>query len=345
MGLPINLSKFIYNLIHLRTIQFSINGELSKDYYTRKGVPQGSILSPTLFNIYVAKLKNYIGEDCEIIQFADDIAIFSSSVNIAKSLSNLELSANKVFKYLSSKGLSVSPSKSSLILFTRKHINPTAYSILINNSIIHFSVYCRFLGIILDYKLSGKEHVSYIHKRCSNLLNAISTLRGTWWGGEPRTLLCIYKGLIRGSIEYGCAFFPYNNSSLMSKLNSIQFKALRFCLGLRRTTPTNVILAEAAEGPLTERFKFLTTRYILKIFSLYSHTALNKLSELHWYSTRRKRKKDPEQSFLLFHSFRQMLKHKRNIADFDYPSPYSVSFSLLRIFRIYSLLPSNKLKI
>jgi len=115
----------------------------------------------------------------------------------------------------------------------------------------------------------------------------------------------------------------------MSKLNSIQFKALRFCLGLRRTTPTNVILAEAAEGPLTEKFKFLTTRYILKIFSLYSHTALNKLSELHWYSTRRKRKKDPEQSFLLFHSFRQMLKHKRNIADFDYPSPYSVSFEAL----------------
>lgn len=329
MGLPINLCKFIYNLIHLRTIQFSINGEISKDYYTSKGVPQGSILSPTLFNIYVAKLKSHIGEDCEIIQFADDIAIFSSSVNIGKALSNLEISANKAFKFLSLKGLSVSPSKSSLILFTRKRINPLAYTITLNNSTIHSSSSCRFLGIILDYKLSGKEHVSYIHKRCSNLLNAISSLRGTWWGGEPRTLLCIYKGLIRGSMEYGCAFFPYNNFSLMSKLNSIQYKALRICLGLRRTTPTNVILAEASEGPLTERFKLLTARYIFKIFSLYSHAALDKLSELYWYSTRKKRKKDPDQSFLLFYTFRQMFKYKRYIADFDYPSPYSVSFESL----------------
>lgn len=115
----------------------------------------------------------------------------------------------------------------------------------------------------------------------------------------------------------------------MSKLNSIQYKALRICLGLRRTTPTNVILAEASEGPLTERFKLLTARYIFKIFSLYSHAALDKLSELYWYSTRKKRKKDPDQSFLLFYTFRQMFKYKRYIADFDYPSPYSVSLESL----------------
>lgn len=139
--------------------------------------------------------------------------------------------------------------------------------------------------------LRERTRIILIHKRCSNLINAISSLRGTWWGGEPRTLLCIYKGLIRGSMEYGCAFFPYNNNSTMSKLNSIQFKSLRLCLGLRRTTPTNVILAEAAEGPLIERFKLLTARYILKIFSLYSHTALNKLPELYWYTSRKKRKK------------------------------------------------------
>lgn len=148
-------------------------------------------------------------------------AIFFSSINIGKALSNLKLLANKTYRFLSSRGLTVSPSKSLLVFFTRKHINPTAYSILINNLLIHSTSSCRFLGIILDHKLFGNKHVSYIHERCSNLINAISSDgRGTWWEGKSRTLLCIYKGLIRDSMEYGCAFFPYSNNSTMSKLNS-----------------------------------------------------------------------------------------------------------------------------
>jgi len=51
MGLPPILYRFIYSLIHARKLQFVVNGKLSDEYYTYKGVPQGSILSPILFNI------------------------------------------------------------------------------------------------------------------------------------------------------------------------------------------------------------------------------------------------------------------------------------------------------
>ncbi|KMQ81796.1 pol-like protein [Lasius niger] len=87
-------------------------------------------------------------------------------------------------------------------------------------------------------------------------------LRGTWWGNSPRTLLSIYKAFVRGSMEYGSFTFPYNNHSIMSSLDKIQFKAIRLCLGLRKTTPTNIMLAEAREPPLCMRFKYLTSKYI-----------------------------------------------------------------------------------
>ncbi|KMQ90991.1 type-1 retrotransposable element r1dm [Lasius niger] len=77
-------------------------------------------------------------------------------------------------------------------------------------------------------------------------------LRSIWWGGDPRSLLHIYKALIRGSMEYGCLAFPFN-SSIMSQLNKIQYQAIlgfSLCLGFRRTTPTNIILAEAGKPPL-----------------------------------------------------------------------------------------------
>ncbi|KMQ89246.1 pol-like protein [Lasius niger] len=93
-------------------------------------------------------------------------------------------------------------------------------------------------------------------------------------------------------MEYKCLTFPLNNSSIMSQLNKIQYQAIRLCLGLRRTTPTNIILAEAAEPPLRIRFEYLTSKYTLKIFSLDTHPVIDKLYALLWYS-RNSRKKDP----------------------------------------------------
>lgn len=150
-------------------------------------------------------------------------------------------------------------------------------------------------------------------------------------GGDPRSLLQIYKALIRGSMEYRCLTFPLNNSSIMSQLNKIQYQAIRLCLGLRRITPTNIILAEAAEPPLRIRFEYLTFKYTLKIFSLYTHLVIDKLYALLWYS-RNSRKKDPSAKFQLFNSFRNLSKYKRWIARLDYPAIYSIDHEALISF-------------
>lgn len=111
-------------------------------------------------------------------------------------------------------------------------------------------------------------------------------------------------------------------------MNKIQFKAIRLCLGLRKTTPTNIILAEAGEGPLISRFYFLTAKYILKIFSLDTHPAVDKLYGLLWYS-RNSPVKDPSEKFLLFKAFHNLRKHKTLIAKFDFPAVYSIEYNAL----------------
>ncbi|KAL6421053.1 hypothetical protein ACFW04_013577 [Cataglyphis niger] len=197
-------------------------------------VPQGFILSPILFNIYVAKLHKHIEEECDLIQFADDIAIFISSNKIEKTLLALE---SQVFKFFSRKDLTVSLSKSSLVIFTKKHIYP---SIKLDSSTIQSVPSYKFLRVHLDFRLSGKDHIHALSTRCSKLLNILNVLRGTWWGGR--------------SIECGYLVFPFNNYTLMDTLKKIQYRAICLCLGLRRTTPTNVLLAEAGEGLLRFRF-------------------------------------------------------------------------------------------
>lgn len=61
----------------------------------------------------------------------------------------------------------------------------------------------------------------------------------------------------------------------MKKLNTIQFKAIRYCLGLRNSILTNVVVAEAGEDPLICKFDYLTSKYLLKPFSLDSHIGLD----------------------------------------------------------------------
>lgn len=149
LGLPPILCQFLYNLIYFRKVQFSINEELSEEFYSYKVVPQGSILSPTLFDIYVSKLRKSMGKDCELIQYTDDIAIYHSFSQIQNSIAKIESAAKRACSYLESKGLTVSPSK-SFIVFTKKRVDPLSFSIRILGSRIPSSYSCNFLGISLE---------------------------------------------------------------------------------------------------------------------------------------------------------------------------------------------------
>ena len=113
-------------------------------------------------------------------------------------------------------------------------------------------------------KLSWKSHVRNIIQKISQSLNIIKSLRGTWWGGHPFILLVIYKATIRSVIDYGSIALSISNKNRMIKLNRVQFKTLRLVMGMRVSTPTNILLAEAGELPIKQRIHMLAQNYIIK---------------------------------------------------------------------------------
>lgn len=129
----------------------------------------------------------------------------------------------------------------------------------------------------------------------------------------------------------------------MRHLENIQFRALCACLGLRKTTPTNIIFAEAGEGPLRLRFEFLTSKYILKIFTLDSHPLIDKLFALFWYS-RKSRRTNPSEKFLLFKAFSSLLHLKPYISKFDYSAVYSVDYCALMSLLSVIITPSAEVE-
>ena len=82
---------FIFNIMTDRDLYFKINHKLEGPFLRHLGVPQGCVLSPILFLIYILYLNKYIAQNNDIIQFADDTIITTSCKSIKSGLQNLEI--------------------------------------------------------------------------------------------------------------------------------------------------------------------------------------------------------------------------------------------------------------
>lgn len=138
----------------------------------------------------------------------------------------------------------------------------------------------KFLGLLFSPNLSWGAHIDNLWRKCQCPLKILSCLTHTWWGADPRLLKIIYNALVRSRLNYGCFILNGLSRNQRIKLDRIQYKALRIVLGLRKSTPTNFILAEAKEPPLFLRSKFLCSNYISRVYSQTDHPIIPTLNSL-----------------------------------------------------------------
>ncbi|XP_026471583.1 uncharacterized protein LOC113375849 [Ctenocephalides felis] len=100
----------------------------------------------------------------------------------------------------------------------------------------------------------------------------------TWWGAHPTTALNLYKTIIRPSWEYGSLAF--GNSSHCRKLEKIQYKCLRLCIGAMISTPTNALLVECGEMPLHSRFQYLSDKFVLKKYQVQNNRTIENIKNV-----------------------------------------------------------------
>ncbi|CAL1672326.1 unnamed protein product [Lasius platythorax] len=281
LGIPAKVSWFVYQLISRRELQFVIDGNISDVFHSLRGVPQGSILSPLLFNLYLSRCGSTLCDGCSIVQFADDVALYARSDDLGASLRQLERSAAALSVFLGSRGLTVSPAKSALMIFSRKKLNPLNYSVIVGGVPIEPVSSYKFLGVVLDFRLTGYLHAKYLNCKCGKLANVLKLLRGVWWGSHPNTLLGIFKAMIRRVIDYASFLYPMGRGGLAEALDRTQRRALRYCAGLRQSTPINIVYAETGIGPICIRSELLARRFMVRSFSERLNVLVDKLHDLH----------------------------------------------------------------
>ena len=154
-----------------------INGKSSELLDITCGVPQGSVLGPLLFLIYINDLPN-MSKILNFYLYADDTNIYYESSSLDKLERTVKRELNKLYLWLNVNWLSLNIDKTNFIVF-HPYNKPIKKSITIkiNNKAIIEKEYIKYLGVLIDSTLSWKHHVSNISKKISRSIGIMYKLR------------------------------------------------------------------------------------------------------------------------------------------------------------------------
>ena len=168
------------------------NKVASKWELTKHGVPQGSVLGPLLFLIYINDLSLTIGKIANPILFADDTSIIISSTNPEdfKRITNLVLM--ETINWFHSNLLTLNCEKTHFLqFFTKKH-NKIKLQIISPNTILTNINSTKYLGLIIDSTLSWKEHIIELTSKLNKACYAIRAIKPfIFFGCIEKDLLCL----------------------------------------------------------------------------------------------------------------------------------------------------------
>lgn len=282
LQVPPNLCNFIIEILSDRTIYLSLPDSTTlPSRKTWKGLPQGSVLSPLLYNIYTYDLDTIFDNNVKILQYADDLLLYTINRSIEVSSTILTSALKSLNVWMDNNGLELSVSKCAVVVFSRKKVPPVAKIMYKNVDIPNYKEF-KFLGIILDCKMTGSSHCEYVLKKAERIINMLRCLSGVWWGAHPFSLKLIYNALLRSIFDYGMFLLEPGNITDFKKLDKVQSKALRIISGAMRSSPINALQVELCESPLYLRRQFLSDRFLLRVMQFSSHPlipVLNSLSE------------------------------------------------------------------
>ena len=123
----------------------------------------------------------------------------------------------------------------------------------------------KFIGLLLDSKLSFIPHITSLKSRCTKSLDHIKVLSNITWGADRKVLLRLYRAFIRSKRDYGCIVYGSARPSYIKRLDTADNKGLQLCLGAFRTSPVQSLFVEANEPPLDMMRTRLFLHYVLNL--------------------------------------------------------------------------------
>jgi len=244
-GVDHTILRWIRATLEGRLITAALEG-VSRSVAVSRGCPQGGVLSPLLWCLVVDELLVRLNEGSVYAQgYADDFCILAVG-KFPNTVSGLiQWSLHIVELWCAGLGLSVNPDKTVLVAFTRKRKLTGFFEPRLFGKTLKRSLSIKYLGVILDPRLTWKEHVDVKVKKAQNSMWACRRACGVTWGLKPSVVHWLYVAIIRQSVTFASlVWWPgCQTASAKKKLSKVQRWACLGVTGAMRTTPTNAVEA------------------------------------------------------------------------------------------------------
>ena len=224
------------------------------------GVPQGSVLGPLLFLIYINDLQN-ASNLFHVITFADDTNLFMSAPSIEFLCETVNLELDKVKTWLDSNRLCLNVSKTCYQLYSKRSIE-IPLDIKVNDVSILRANSVKFLGVVVDEQLSFKYHIENVARKLAIGIGFL--YRGREVLGR-KELLLLYNTLLLPHINYCNLVWGINYPTNLHKIQILQKRAVRVILGLGYSDPVTHRFHELGISSISELIKKKSLMMIYKI--------------------------------------------------------------------------------
>ena len=268
-GLRGELARLIEDYLSNRKFRVKVNNSLSEQYMQEMGVPQGGVLSCTLFNIAINTAVTVIKGLVSYSLYVDDKRIAYSHSDPGICRQRIQRVLNALHRWSIQSGFRFSLDKTEWMVFYRNikaFETPTnPIQLTLDGKVLKQVVTKKFLGLIFDRRLQWINHVTYLRGACLKTLNIIQIISRSSKETDSRTLLRIYRALVRSKLDYGCPVYGTAPQYSLKPLDPVHHKGIRLCLGAYRSSPLESLYVEANEPKLSDRRQILQLQYYARM--------------------------------------------------------------------------------
>lgn len=249
---PKYIIHMISSFLKQRKFHVVVNSKSSTEKGIPFGTPQGAVLSPSLYNIYTADAPSF--DHCMTAFYADDTALFSALEYWQNTHESLSVAAHAYLTYYQKWKINLNTTKTQALLVTNRRFREVPeVPFLLNDSEIEWENEAKYLGCVIDRKLTMKSHVEYVMNRTQNAVKILYPLIHRKSKLSTQNKVLLFKTCLRPIYTYACPLFSSIARSHLLKLQRLQNKILKMIFDLPWHTPT-ITLHEENDIELVDNF-------------------------------------------------------------------------------------------
>ena len=276
LGVEGDFYNILENYLKNRKQRVVLNGQSSSWLDINAGVPQGSVLGPLLFLIYINDLPENLVSVTKL--FADDTSIFSTVFDINKSSEDLnrDLSTVNNWAFLWKMAFNPDPNKQATeVVFSRRRKPDNHPALYFNDAPVTTAPFKKHLGLFLDKKLTFGHH---LNEKISKANKDIGLIKRLYSYLPRKSLLNIYKSFIRPHLDYGDVIYDQpHNDTFCRMIESVQYNAALAITGAIKGSSRERLYQELGLESLSARRWYRRLVYFFNIISCNSPAYLHSL--------------------------------------------------------------------